>query len=67
MDHRQDNDTEVKGIRFVPAMGSVIGGITKEKTERITDSMADLQLFIDELRTQLANEFDSSLWTSAVS
>ena len=48
MDHRQENDTEVKGIRFVPAMGSVIGGITKEKTERITDSMADLQLFIDE-------------------
>ena len=67
MDHRQENDTEVKGIRFVSAKGSVIGGIKKEKTERITDAMADLQLSIDGLRMQLANEFDSSQWTSAVS
>ena len=37
----------------MPAGGSVIGGVPREKTARITDAMADLQLAIDGLRSRL--------------
>ena len=38
----------------MPAKGSVIGGIMKDKMARITDAMIDLQLSIDGLRSQLS-------------
>ena len=41
MNGRQGDDSEERGVKFVPAKGSVIGGIPKEKTARITDAMAD--------------------------
>ena len=65
------NDSERNGQlgeapRFVPATGSVIGGVSKEKTARITDAMADLQLGIDGLRGQLAGVQDGGRWASAL-
>ena len=54
------------GVRFVPAQGSVIGGIGKDKTARITDAMADLQLGIDGLRSQLPAAGDRSRWANAL-
>ena len=53
-------------MRFVPAKGSVIGGMQKEKTVRITDAMADLQLGIDGLRNRLADECDGNQWAQAL-
>ena len=50
-------------MSFVPVKGSVIGGVRKEKTARITDAMADLQLGIDGLRTQLADAAAGNSWT----
>ena len=40
-------------MEFVSAKGSVISGIPKEKTARITYAMADLQHGLDGLRSQL--------------
>ena len=53
-------------MKFVPAKGSVIGGIPKEKTARITDAMADLQLGIDGLRSQLPAVKEGKRWASAM-
>ena len=65
MNGSQRDDFE--GVRFVPAKGSVIGGISKEKTARITDAMADLQLGVDGLRSQLSDEEDGNRWAHALS
>ncbi len=55
MDDSENAAPEERGVSFVPVKGSVIGGVGKEKTERITDAMADLQLGIDGLRARLAD------------
>ena len=55
-----------QGVRFVPSKGSVIGGMQKEKTMRITDAMADLQLGIDGLRSRLADGCDGNQWAQAL-
>ena len=53
----QGKGSEERGVRFVPTTGSVIGGLGKDKTTRTTDAMADLQLGIDGLRSQLPVEY----------
>ena len=67
MSGRQGDDSEERGVKFVPARGSVIGGIWKEKTARITDAMADLQLGIDGLRNLLPATKDGKQWVNAMS
>lgn len=66
MNGSKGKSSEEQGVRFVPAKGSVIGGIPKEKTARITDAMADLQLGIDGLRSQLSGECDGNRWVHAL-
>ena len=58
----QGQGSEERGVRFVSAKGSVIGGIPKEKTARITDAMADLQLGIDGLRGRLIDVGAGDQW-----
>ena len=48
----QGNGSEDQSLRFIPAKGSVISGISKTKPERITEAMADLQLGLDGLRSR---------------
>ena len=50
-------------VRWKRTKGSVIGGIGKEKTARITDAMADLQLGIDGLRGQLSEVGGGGRWS----
>ena len=66
MNGTQGKGSEGQGVRFVPTKGSVIGGMQKEKTMRITDAMADLQLGIDGLRSRLADECDGNQWAQAL-
>ncbi|MXY58599.1 MAG: hypothetical protein F4Y41_19825 [Gammaproteobacteria bacterium] len=63
MDDRESTAPEERGVSFVPVKGSVIGGMGKEKTARITDAMADLQLGIDGLRGRLTDAAAGSPWT----
>lgn len=49
----QGNNSDEQGVVFGPVKGSLIGGMIKDKTTRITDAMVDLQLAIDGLRSQL--------------
>ena len=44
MNSGQCKGTEEQGVKFVPTRGSLIGGIAKEKTARITDAISDVQL-----------------------
>ena len=62
MNGSQGKGSEERGVRFVPVTGSVIGGVLKEKTARITDAMTDLQLGIDGLRSQLSGVCDGDQW-----
>ena len=50
-------------VRWKPTKGSVIGGMGKEKTARITDAMADLQLGIDGLRGRLSEVGGGGRWS----
>lgn len=59
-------DHEGAGVTFVPSKGSVVGGKSKEKAERITDSMADLQLAINGLRGLGAGAIDGSAWRASM-
>ena len=54
-------------MKFASAAGSVIGGIFKDKTARITNAMADLQLGIDGLRSRLLDVCDGNRWAHALS
>ena len=54
------------GVRFVPATGSVIGGVAKDKLARLTDAMADIQLAMDGLRSRPPREDDGGQWTTAL-
>ena len=40
MNSGQCKGTEEQGVKFVPTRGSLIGGIAKEKTARITDAIS---------------------------
>ena len=66
MNGSQEESSEKPGVRFLPAKGSVIGGIAKDKTARITDAMADLKLGIDGLRSQLPSVCDRNQWAQAL-
>ena len=66
MNGGQRKGSEERDVRFVPSKGSVIGGMPKEKTARITDAMADLQLGIDGLRSQLSGMCDGNRWAHAL-
>ncbi len=52
--------------RLVPATGSLVGGVPREKTARITDAMADLQLGIDGLRAQSDAAADGNRWANSL-
>ena len=56
----QVRDPEKQGVLFVPARGSAIGGISKDKAARITDAMADLQLGLEGLRSRFSATSDFS-------
>ena len=62
----QRKDSEERGVSFVPAKGSVVGGTTKDKFARITETMADLQLGIDGLGSRLSENSDSKQWAQAL-
>ena len=62
----QRKDSEERGVRFVPAKGSVIGGVAKDKFARITEAMADLQLGIDGVSSQLSDISDRKRWVQAL-
>lgn len=53
--HDTNSGEREQGVRFVPTAGSVVGGVWREKTARITDAMADIQLGIDGLRSRLSD------------
>ena len=54
MENDASQRPEESGPTFVPASGSVIGGMSKDKFGRITEALQDIQLSIDGLRMQLA-------------
>ena len=62
---RQTEKAE-RGITFVPATGSVAGGIAKDKAARLTDALADVQLAMDGLRSREPEEKDGGQWTTAL-
>ena len=73
MNDHQGIGFEEQGLKFVPASGSVISGMGKEKLARITDAMADLQLAINGLKGQLPSDIDevpvegnSNQWTESM-
>lgn len=73
MNDHQGSGSEKQGIKFSSVKGSVVGGIGKEKTTRITDAMADLQLGINGLKGQLPSDIDevpvegnSNQWTESM-
>ncbi len=53
-------------MTLLPATGSVVGGILKEKTARITDAMTDLQLATDGLRSRSSSACDQNDWRNSV-
>ena len=73
MNDHQGRGLKEQGVRFVSAKGSVIGGVGKENTARITDAVADLQLGINGLKTRFSAESngipaenDSNRWVDAL-
>ena len=66
MNSGQCKGTEERGVKFVPTRGSLIGGIAKEKTARITDAISDVQLAIDGLRGRQLDVNDGSRWATAL-
>ena len=63
MSGSQEKSSKERGVRFVPAVGSVVGGVWREKAARVTDAMADLQLGIDGLRSRLSGAGGGGRWT----
>lgn len=66
MNGSQGKGSEDQVPRFVPARGSVVGGIPKQKTARITDAMTDLQLGIDGLRSRSPQMQGGNQWVHAL-
>lgn len=72
MDDDQEKGSEERRVRLGPVKGSVIGGVAREKMERITDAMADLQLGINGLievnglSGQLHDVCDGDQWAHAL-
>ena len=62
----QRKDSEERRVRFVPTKGSVVGGMPKEKTVRITEAMIDLKIGIDGFRIQLPDLSDRKRWEQAL-
>ena len=62
----RENGPSEEAVRLLPATGSLVGGISKEKTARITDAMTDLQLGIDGLRSQLSSGCDGKTWRNSL-
>ena len=60
MEYEATQRPEELGPTFVPAHGSVIGGMSKDKFGRITEALQDIQLSIDGLRMQLAEGSDGT-------
>ena len=60
MENDASQRPEESGPTFVPASGSVIGGMSKDKFGRITEALQDIQLSIDGLRMQLAEANDGA-------
>ena len=58
-------NSEQRGVTFLPASGSIIGGMAMDKTGRITEAMKDIQLSIDGLRIQLADEVSGERFATA--
>ena len=56
-----ENDSDKQSIRFVSSTGSIIGGIHKDKLSRITGAMADLQMGINGVCSQLDGMSDGKL------
>ena len=67
MNGSKGENPDGKGVTFVPSTGSVIGGIHRDKTGRITDAMADLQLGIDGLRSRFSDVCDGNLFALTLS
>ncbi len=66
MDDREKRGSGDQRVRLVPSKGSLIGGVSKQKTARITDAMTDLQLGIDGLRSRQPQAEDSKQWGPAL-
>ena len=49
---------EGKWVKFVPVKGSLVGGRVKDKKERITEALSDLQLAIGGLGTQSTGQYE---------
>ena len=66
MSGTQRTGSERQEMRFAPAKGSLIGGMSKEKTGRITDVMMDLQLGIAGLRGWFPDGRGEDHWLDSV-
>ena len=56
-------DLDDGNVKWTSAKGSLVGGIGKEKTARITEAMSDLQLGIDGIRGRLSDLNAGHLWS----
>lgn len=56
-------DPDDSWVKWERAEGSLLGGMGKDKTARITDAMADLQLGIDGLRRRLTDVGGGNPWS----
>ncbi len=63
-----DNDNEAGNgsVQFLATTGSLIGGPLRDKTARITNAMADLQIGINGVRSQLDGVNDEKSWVQAM-
>ena len=66
MGKSERKNPEEQSVKLLPTRGSLIGGIPKEKTARITEAMSDLQLAMNGLRCQLPSEGDSGRFINAL-
>ena len=66
MNHGNENDPGNQSVWFVPATGSPVGGHGKDKRNRITDAVADLQIVIGGAATVLEGASEAKLWTQVV-
>lgn len=63
-DSKEPEDVEERGPTFAPVSGSLIGGMSKDKSGRVTEAMQDIQLSIDGVRMQLAEVGDGERWAA---
>ena len=66
MEEEQRKEPSKRGVKLLPAKGSMVGGMPKDKAARLTDAMADIQLAMDGLRSRALDENEGGQGTTGM-